>query len=111
VLQGSVLRGHYEQALDRESAYEKLKAAQPASNEAPAKGRAARVPGTGASPTPAASAGGSLSDLIFGSTGPRGGHKEGMLESASRSAARSIGSGLGRQILRGMLGGILGGRR
>jgi DNA helicase HerA-like ATPase len=111
VLQNSVLRGHYEQALDRESAYEKLKAARPASNEAPPKGRAARVPGTQASPTPPASAGGSLSDLIFGSTGPRGGHKEGMLESASRSAARSIGSGLGRQILRGMLGGILGGRR
>jgi len=97
VLQGSVLRGHYEQALDRESAYEKLKAAQPAAKTVPEKG--------------SASAGGSLSDLIFGSTGPRGGHKEGMLESASRSAARSIGSGLGRQILRGMLGGIFGGRR
>ena len=111
VLQGSVLRGHYEQALDRESAYENLKAAQPATNEAPAKGRAARVPGTSESPTPPATTGGSFTDLIFGSTGPRGGHKEGMLESASRSAARSIGSGLGRQILRGMLGGILGGRR
>jgi hypothetical protein len=76
VLQGSVLRGHYEQALDRESAYEKLKAAQPAANEAPAKGRTARVPGTPASPNPPATAGGSLTDLIFGSTGPRGGHKE-----------------------------------
>ena len=111
VLQNSVLRGHYEQALDRESAYEKLKAARPESTEAPGKGRAGRTAGTGTAPAPPASAGGSLSDLIFGSTGPRGGHHEGMLESASRSAARSIGSGLGRQILRGMLGGILGGRR
>jgi uncharacterized protein len=110
VLRSSVLHGHYERALDRESAYEKLKAARPETGEVAAKERVGRVPGTGSSPPPA-SAGGSLSDLIFGSTGPRGGHREGMLESASRSAARSIGSGLGRQILRGMLGGILGGRR
>jgi DNA helicase HerA-like ATPase len=109
VLQGSVVRGHYEQALDRESAYETLKAAQPAAAEAGAKGRAGRVPGAEPPKAPAP-AGGSLSDMIFGSTGPRGGKREGMLESASRSAARSIGSGLGRQILRGLLGGILGGR-
>jgi DNA helicase HerA-like ATPase len=109
VLQDSVVRGHYEQALDRESAYEKLKAAQPQADSG-VKGRAGRAPDA-KSPPPAASSGGSLSDLIFGSTGPRGGRREGMLESASRSAARSIGSGLGRQILRGLLGGILGGRR
>jgi hypothetical protein len=52
----------------------------------------------------------SLDDLLFGSTGPRGGRREGMLESAARSAARTIGSQVARSILRGALGSI-GGRR
>lgn len=109
IVNASVLRGHYEQAVDRESAYEKLQA---------------RASASGAPGTPAAPAGRStpaeppkrpmsqdLSDLLLGSTGPRGGHREGMLESAAKSAARSMGSGLGRQILRGMLGSMFGGRR
>ena len=115
ILQASVLRGHYEKAVDRESAYEKLKAGAQA--EQAGQGMTPRVQprgGTSRTADPgarSASSGQSLSDLIFGSTGPRGGRHEGMLESAARSASRSIGSGLGRQILRGMLGGILGGRR
>ena len=108
VMQGSVLAGHYEQAVDRESAYEKLavRTEQKQADAPPpvATGRSPQAPGTSGT-------GGSISDLLFGSTGPRGGRREGMLESAARSAARSVGSGLGRQILRGMLGGILGGRR
>jgi len=115
IIQSSVLRGTYDQAVDRESAYEKLRAAHasgPPAGAAPGAGPIATpAPGSsrgGASPAPA---GNPLSDLIFGSTGPRGGHHEGVLESATRSAARSIGSGLARQILRGVLGGIMGGRR
>jgi hypothetical protein len=50
-----------------------------------------------------------LSDILLGTTGPRGGHHPGILDSAARSAARSIGSGVGREILRGVLGSILGG--
>ena len=53
---------------------------------------------------------GALSDFIFGHTGPRGGHHDGVLEAAGKSAARSVGSGIGRAILRGALGSILGGR-
>ena len=52
---------------------------------------------------------GPLSDILFGTTGPRGGHHDGLLEAAAKSAARSVGSGLGRAILRGALGSILGG--
>ncbi len=110
VLDKSLVGHHYEQAIDRESAYETLTARaaerQPAAapstrtSQAPASGPASRSPG----------APGSLSDVLFGSTGPRGGKREGILESAARSAARSVGSGLGRQILRGMLGSILRGR-
>ena len=108
--QASVLHGHYETAVDRESAYEKITAraaARLAESPAPStRSSSSGLPGSGRQP-----AGESIGDLLFGSTGPRGGRREGMLESAARSAARSIGSGMGRQILRGVLGGILGGRR
>jgi DNA helicase HerA-like ATPase len=108
VIQSSVLAGHYDAAVDRESAYEKL-AARTVQRQA--EGAPPVVTGLpGQTPTPG-SRGGTINDLLFGSTGPRGGRREGMLESAARSAARSIGSGMGRQILRGMLGGIFGGRR
>jgi hypothetical protein len=113
VVNGSVLKGHYEQAVDRESAYERLKARATGKADAAAAADETTLERSGRTasrPAPSASGGG-LSDILFGSTGPRGGKREGMIESAARSAARSVGSGLGRQILRGMLGGILGGRR
>lgn len=102
----SVLKSHYGQPIDRESAYEKLQARAQAQA---ATGAPAPVPTAGAPSAGTATRGpmsGTLNDLLFGSTGPRGGKREGMIESAAKSAARSIGSGLGRQILRGILGGI-----
>jgi len=115
VLNASLVQGHYEQLVDRQSAYETLKArAQGQTTAAPPPASGARVPRSPA-PMPQAPAGGAvggaLGDLIFGTTGPRGGKHEGILESAARSAARSVGSSMARSIVRGMLGGILGGRR
>jgi uncharacterized protein len=52
-----------------------------------------------------------LSNILFGSTGPRGGRHEGVIDSLARSAARSVGSGVGREIVRGVLGSLLGGGR
>jgi hypothetical protein len=52
---------------------------------------------------------GGLSDILFGKTGPRGGHTPGILESAAKSAARTVGSSVGREIVRGVLGSIFGG--
>ena len=58
---------------------------------------------------------GGLGDILTGSTGPRGGRHEGMIEAAAKSAARgmagTVGREIGKQILRGVLGSILGGRR
>jgi DNA helicase HerA-like ATPase len=109
IIKGSTIYGHYEEIVDRESAYEKLKGraavAEPA--EAPAKGMAKGAP-------PEAEGGGvlgGLGDILFGSTGPRGGKREGVLQSAAKSAARSVGSSIGREISRGILGSILGGKR
>ena len=67
----------------------------------------------GAGAQPAASGGmwGGLSDILFGTTGPRGGHHEGVIDSLAKSAARSVGSGVGRELVRGVLGSLLGGGR
>jgi DNA helicase HerA-like ATPase len=103
----SLVAGVYEKAVDRESAFEKLKA----------RAEAAPAPAAGAkgAPATAAPAGGGLlggiSVILFGSTGPRGGRREGMVEAAAKSAARSAGSAVARQVLRGVLGSLLGGKR
>ncbi|MBL0086300.1 MAG: DUF853 domain-containing protein [Ideonella sp.] len=126
----SLVAGVYEKTVDRDSAYEKLKgraAASPQGAPAHANGNGPamadeagaatqlRLPTGTASTPPAADAGGGLmgglKDVLFGSTGPRGGKHEGLAESAARSAMRSIGSSVGREIIRGVLGSILGGRR
>ncbi len=99
-IQGSLLYGHYEKQVDRESAYEILKsrAAQSAEQAPPTE-------------TGGEDRGFDWGGLLGGSTGPRGGRREGVLEAVARSAARTIGSELGRQVIRGVLGSILGGGR
>ena len=123
LIDGSLVAGVYEKAVDRESAYERLKGRATASPTA-APGTPSGTPsGTPIPPTGTASAPGGpsavgnadggllggLKDVIFGSTGPRGGKHEGLAEAAARSAVRSIGSSVGREIIRGVLGSILGG--
>ncbi len=114
LIEGSLVAGAYEKTVDRDSAYEKLKGRVAASADAAATapgGKAATIPGT-AAPAPADAGGGmlgGLKDVLFGSTGPRGGRHEGLAESAARSAMRSIGSSVGREIIRGVLGSIMGG--
>jgi Asp-tRNA(Asn)/Glu-tRNA(Gln) amidotransferase B subunit len=46
---------------------------------------------------------GGLTDMLFGSTGPRGGHRPGLAEAAATSAMRTAGSTVGREIVRGVL--------
>jgi DNA helicase HerA-like ATPase len=108
IIKSSVLFGHYEQTLDRESAYEIIKRR---TAEVSARSETLRPPGR----TEQAGRGGGvmdvLGDMLLSKTGPRGGHQAGILDSMARSAARSIGSHVGREIFRGVLGNIFGGRR
>jgi DNA helicase HerA-like ATPase len=106
VIAGSPVAGVYEQAIDRESAYEMLR-------DRAAGGPADAGAATGVPPAAAETDGlmGGLKDILFGTTGPRGGKREGVIDAAARSAARSIGSGVGREIVRGLLGSLLGGGR
>lgn len=106
----SLVAGVYEKAVDRESAYEKLRGR--------ADSAVSPVPGT----APAGTAGpangsdgggllGGLNDVLFGSTGPRGGKKDGLVQTMARSAVRTMGTSLGKEILRGVLGSVFGGRK
>ncbi len=91
----------YERSVDRESAYEKLKARA---------GELAAQPAAKVPPAGSGKAGGgvldTLGDVLGGSS-----RRQGVVEAMVKSAARTIGSQLGRQILRGVLGGILGGKK
>jgi len=97
LIQSSVVAGVYENAVDRESAFEILKAraaGQPA-GPAPSPG----APGTVQQP--------SWYDRIPGfSMGGRRG--DNLVEAMAKSATRTIGSSVGRQIVRGVLGSLLG---
>jgi DNA helicase HerA-like ATPase len=101
------LYGHYETTIDRESAYEKLTQRAGASS---ASGAPSASDASGASGATSATGAvtDALSKVLFGSTGPRGGHHDGLIDAAAKSAARSLGSGVGRAILRGALGSLLG---
>jgi len=109
IIKSSVIFGHYEQTVDRESAYEKLKSRVAAKTDQAASGGTV-APGA---PPPASGGGlfGTLSEVLLGKTGPRGGHTPGILDAAAKSAARTMGSQVGREIIRGVLGSILGGGR
>lgn len=99
----SLVAGVYDQAIDRESAYERLQSRSQPPAIAPAA--PASVPQSGAPQSGVLSG---LGGLLLGTTGPRGGRHEGILEAMAKSGARSIGSQLGGRIVRGVLGSILG---
>jgi uncharacterized protein len=114
LIAASPIAGVYEQSVDRESAYEKLKARaqRPAS--------AQQLPSESSPPRQRSeqqgdeqSGGGSLaSEILFGRRGPRGGRQtQGLIEAMTKSAARSMGSQAGRALFRGVLGSLLGSRR
>ena len=95
IIASSGLGGTYDKLVDRESAYEKLKARAEQAVE-PEKEKQSSA----------------ASDILFGRTGPRGGRQtQGLLEAMAKSAARTVGSQVGRELIRGVLGSLLGGKR
>ena len=87
VVKGSTLFGHYEQEIDRESAYERL------------KGRADEATPADA-PAPQRRGGGSQQDDLTKAA-----------ISIGTSVVRSVGTQIGRSLVRGVLGAMFGGRR
>ena len=103
VIDASLVAGHYEKSVDRESAYEQLAA------------RAKTQSTAGPAPSASGGLGGILDSLGLpgggGGGGPKGRTRETAIEAAAKSAARAMGSEVGRRIIRGVLGSILGGKR
>ena len=98
----SPVYGKYEDGVDRESAYEMLQKGVQANtgqqNNPPAKGKEMAVDNGILS---------GLKDILFGTTGPRGGKKDCVVQTMAKSAARQVTN----QIVRGVLGSLLGGRK
>ncbi len=130
VISTSLVQGHYEQQVDRESAFEVLKArveqqqaqqqaekaAQSAQAQQQAKLDRFKASQSGTSPR----APSSQEDRIVIAPQPGydpqprrspGRPKDTIFESMAKSAARSAASQVGRQIMRGVLGSLLGGGR
>ena len=107
IINGSAIAGHYEKAVDRESAYEKLQA------RAGEKVQSAGTPPVVVGGTTAPAGGGGLLEKALGvfkpTVGPRGGVHDTVVTTAMKSVVRAASSSVGREIARGILGGILGG--
>ena len=109
LMANSLVAGVYEKTIDRESAYEKIKGRAPAMDAQAVNQAKQTVSSSNAGESQGVM--GEVSDLLFGSTGPRGGKRDGVAQLVMRSAVRTVGSAIGREIVRGVLGGLLGGRR
>ena len=117
MIKQSIFYGRYERAIDRESAYELLmaraeqaaaeKAAEKENSQQRAEIEKAAKTAAKTTKQPANTQKGlgqEMKEFVFGSTGPRGGKKDGLLQSSVKSAARSVTTSL----VRGMLGSLVG---
>jgi DNA helicase HerA-like ATPase len=104
LIASSVVNGIYEQTVDRESAYERLKGrAEPPVTAKQEERDQQRQSQRWYEKLP------SLSGLGGPSRAGRGHRGDTLVEAAMKSAVRSMGTQVGRQIIRGVLGSILGG--
>jgi DNA helicase HerA-like ATPase len=130
IIANSIVAGVYEKAIDRESAYEKIKGRVPqntesanssaptSANDNEAWGRSAGSQSSsssqqrpsGQAPQESESGGiagalGGMFGNLFGGSGIR--RRDNVAETMVKSAVRTIGSQVGREIIRGVLGSIM----
>ena len=111
IISSSILAGHYENAVDRESAYEKLqaRAGKKAQTTNALPVAASAVAPQGGKGSLLAEALGTVTAAFQPTIGPRGAIHDSVATSMTKSAMRAASSQIGRQLVRGILGGILGG--
>jgi len=97
IIANSLVAGHYEKTVDRESAYEMLKS----------RAEAKQAEAAATAPAQQSGGGGLLDGLMGGGSSRRQSTGEALV----KSVARTVGSELGRRLVRGVLGSLLGGRR
>ena len=83
LLNHSPLYGKYEEEVDRESAFEMLQQGVQV-----ATGQQSAPPAKGQQSGDDDGLLGGLKDILFGSTGPRGGKRDGIVQTAAKSAVR-----------------------
>ena len=108
IIANSLIAGVYEKAVDRESAYEKIKGR--VATKMPDKEEAAQTSRDAAQPAGDDSSFGDSVKDAFGGLFSKGGasrRKDTFVEAMAKSAARTIGSQVGREIIRGVLGSIM----
>jgi hypothetical protein len=126
IIEASPIKGHYEQVVDRESAFERLRGRATA---APSASAPTQPTGTGSWQRPGGFPGRTMpqapgSDAPSPRSMPRGapgrpergmiekvilgdGRRQGLAEAMAKSVVRQIGSSVGRQLVRGVLGSLL----
>jgi uncharacterized protein len=101
LIQQSIVAGVYEKFVDRESAYELLKAA---TKNSPGQKDVAPLPG-----------GGILGQIVSGAVGAMSGARarqsDTVVEALSKNFTRTIANTAGREIVRGLMGSLFGGAR
>jgi Predicted ATPase len=97
LMNGSLMGGKYQQSIDRESAYEMLLKRAETLTASDPKGAQAVKPDEGGVMKV-------VSDFLFGSTGPRGGRRDGVVQSVAKSMVRRAAN----QLVRGVLGSLTG---
>ena len=90
VIASSLVAGVYEKSIDRESAFELLKAKAEASAQQAEEAQARKEEEKAEA---------------------KGSERMGFLEAFGKSAVRAAGSAIGRQLIRGVMGGLLGGKK
>jgi hypothetical protein len=89
-IRSSLIYGHYEKSVDRESAYEILKKRAEAAAEEEAEA--------------------ATEEEVKPKRAP-GRQPDTLMETLTKTAARTVGSELGRRLIRGVLGSLLGGKK
>ncbi|MGH8473895.1 MAG: helicase HerA-like domain-containing protein, partial [Gammaproteobacteria bacterium] len=97
IIKRSVIHGHYENSVDRESAYEILKARTTERKQTAEGSESGETDGS------------SLNDVLGGLLGGKSRRRrsDGIVESLAKSAARAVGTQLGRRLIRGVLGSLI----
>jgi hypothetical protein len=105
IVKQSVVFGHYEQMVDRESAHEILEARAQKAQGATTTASSGTAPAT--EPTKPTW----IESVFQPKIGPRGGVHDTVATTMAKSVARAASSHLGREIARGLLGSFFGGKQ
>ncbi|WP_439684767.1 ATPase [Cupriavidus oxalaticus] len=105
LIANSLVAGTYETAVDRESAYERLRGSVP--TVANGKGKPAEAKQESEQDSGWLGTAGDIFGTLTKGTG-KSGRGDSILESMAKAAARTVGSQVGRELIRGVLGSLLG---